>query len=241
MFKKNKPLINKIPCHVAIIMDGNGRWAKKRSLPRLAGHKKGSDAIKTTIECCIERSIKYLTIYAFSSENWNRSDDEVKGLMQLLRTFLDKELNNLNKQDISLRVIGDKSKLDDDINKKILDAERLTQSNKTLVLNIALSYGSRQEIVNSCKLLLEHVTTNNKDIEVVDEEFFEQFLYTKNTPDPDLLIRTGGEKRLSNFLLWQSAYTELFFIDTLWPDFSSKEMELALKEFSMRERRYGTT
>lgn len=241
MFKKNKSNIDlKVkPNHIAIIMDGNGRWAKKRKLPRIAGHKKGADAIQNTIEFCINNKIGFLTLYAFSSENWNRSDEEVQGLMELLRNFLDSELVKLNKNDICLKVIGDKSKLADDIVQKISEAENLTVTNNSLKLNIALSYGSRQEIVNSCKSLIEYYQISDKAFEDLDEDFFAQFLYTNNLPDPDLLIRTGGEKRLSNFLLWQSAYAELFFTDVLWPNFSDKDLEEALIEFSKRERRYG--
>lgn len=240
MFKKDKPnQIDNFPNHIAIIMDGNGRWAKKRNLPRNAGHKKGASAIKKTLDFCITNKIHHLTLYAFSSENWNRPDQEVKGLMTLLRNFLDKELQNFHKKGICLKVIGDCSKLDHDIKQKIKNAEDLTQVNNNLKLNIALSYGSRQEIVNGCKLMIEHFVANNKNADCLDEDLFTKFLYTKNSPDPDLLIRTGGEKRLSNFLLWQLAYTELFFIDTLWPDFSSEEMEMAIKEFSRRERRFG--
>ncbi|MCE3233423.1 MAG: pyrophosphate synthase [Rickettsiaceae bacterium] len=230
-----------IPQHIAIIMDGNGRWAKQRNLPRIAGHKKGADAVREAIEACKEMGVAYLTLYAFSSENWNRPAKEVDALMELLRYYLGKELKVLHKNDICLRVIGDRSQLTDDIKQEIDKAETLTRDNKSLVLTIALSYGSRQEIVYAVKNIAAEVLAGNMGIDNIDEATVSQFLYTNDIPDPDLLIRTSGEKRLSNFLLWQIAYTELFFIDILWPDFKKQHITEAVSEFTKRERRYGTS
>lgn len=213
--------------HVAIIMDGNGRWASARHLPRTAGHKKGADAARKVIEAAADSNVQFLTLYAFSSENWKRPEQEVKELMNLLRFYLGSELSSLHKNNIRIKVIGDVSKLDLDIQQKILEAEKLTQANSALQLNIALSYGSRQEIIKAA-LAMEG-----------NEGDFEAHLYTYQIPDPDLLIRTGGEQRLSNFLLWQLAYTELYFTDTLWPDFDEKQFEEAIAEFHRRERRFG--
>jgi undecaprenyl diphosphate synthase len=230
-----------MPTHIAIIMDGNGRWAKQRNLPRIAGHKKGTDAVREAIEACKEMGIPYLTLYAFSSENWNRPAKEVDSLMDLLRFYLGKELKKLHKNDIRLKIIGDRSLLTDDINEEIRKGEELTKNNKSLLLTIALSYGSRQEIAGAAKKIAAEVLAGNMDLDSIDEKSFTKYLYTENVPDPDLLIRTSGEKRLSNFLLWQMAYTELFFIDILWPDFKKHHIKEVVAEFTKRERRYGTS
>lgn len=227
------------PKHLAIIMDGNGRWARQRNLPRIAGHKKGADAVKEAIETCRELNIPYLTLYAFSSENWNRPADEVEGLMELLRFYLGRELKQLHENNIRLRVIGDRSPLSPEIRRQIEDAELLTRENHALHLTIALSYGSRQEILRATKAFAEDVVKEKQDLSKLDENIFSRYLYTTNLPDPDLLIRTSGEQRLSNFLLWQLAYTELVFIDILWPDFKKSHILEALSEFAKRERRYG--
>lgn len=229
-----------LPIHIAIIMDGNGRWAKSRGLPRTAGHKKGADATQNTIESCAKLGIKYLTLYAFSSENWNRSQEEVQDLMNLLRYHLEQNLDTLNKNNIKLHIIGNKQTLDQDIQKKINKAETKTQHNTGLQLNIALSYGSRQEILDTVQHIANQSAAQKLNPEHITESYFSTLLYTHNTPDPDLLIRTGGEKRLSNFLLWQCAYTELVFTDILWPDFSHEHLLEAIEEFSSRERRFGT-
>ena len=229
------------PAHIAIIMDGNGRWAKQRNLPRISGHKKGAEAVKEAIESCMENSVPYLTLYAFSSENWSRPADEVDGLMELLSYYIGKELKQLNENDIRLNVIGDRSLLPEKINKKIEQAENLTKDNKALCLTIALSYGGRQEIVCAAKKIADSVIDGNLEINNIDEKIFEGFLYTSDIPSPDLLIRTSGEKRLSNFLLWQLAYTELFFIDVLWPDFKKQHVVDAINEFTRRGRRYGNS
>ncbi|MDA0781930.1 MAG: isoprenyl transferase [Rickettsiales bacterium] len=229
------------PVHIAIIMDGNGRWAKQRNMPRISGHKKGAESVREAIEACIEKSVSHLTLYAFSSENWSRPVDEVEGLMELLNYYLGKELKQLNEKNIKLNIIGDRTLLSDKINAKIQQAEELTKDNKSLCLTIALSYGGRQEIVSAAKKIVSNVIEGGLDKDKVDEKVFESFLYTSGIPDPDLLIRTSGEKRLSNFLLWQLAYTELFFIDVLWPDLKKQHILDVINDFTKRERRYGNS
>lgn len=228
------------PRHIAIIMDGNGRWARGKNLPRIAGHKKGAQAIREAMEACRTHGVHYLTLYAFSSENWKRPAKEIGSLMELLRLYLGRELDRLHTEGVALRVIGDRSRLEADIQDKINYAEALTATNNSLVLTIALSYGSRQELVHAAKALCQKVADGQVSLESIDEESFAQCLYTAGVPEPDLLIRTGGEQRLSNFLLWQAAYTELFFTEVLWPDFTAGHMTQAISEFSKRERRYGT-
>lgn len=235
------PPTQSIPRHIAIIMDGNGRWAKGRNLPRIAGHKMGMESVREAIEACKELGVEYLTLYAFSSENWSRPVKEVDALMDLLRLYLGKELKQLHKNDICLKIIGDRAQLLPDINQEIAKAEELTKNNKSLRLTIALSYGSQQEIVVAARKVAEQVLAGKMDVAAINEQSFGQFLYTADIPSPDLLIRTSGEKRLSNFLLWQMAYTELFFIDILWPDFKKEHIKEAVVEFTKRERRYGTS
>lgn len=230
-----------IPAHIAIIMDGNGRWATARNLPRVAGHKKGADSVREAIESCVESGVPYLTLYAFSSENWSRPASEVDSLMELLSFYLNKEIKTLHSNGIRLNFVGDRDKLSPDIAKKLKEAEELTRNNTNLVLTIAISYGSRQEIVMAAKFLAQQVSDGKIAPDEINEQSFAKFLYTIDIPDPDLLIRTGGEQRLSNFLLWQSAYTELFFTDVLWPDFRKENLAQAIFEFSKRERRYGTS
>jgi undecaprenyl diphosphate synthase len=229
--------------HIAIIMDGNGRWALARKMSRPRGHKKGAEAVKQAIEGCIELGIPYLTLYAFSSENWKRPKNEVQDLMQLLRFYLDHELDSFHKNGVCLKVIGDRQRLDKDILKRIDNAESLTANNTRLHLNIALSYGSRQEIIRAAAKLAEAVKHGFIEPDEVDDKKFSEYLYTGeiHIPDPDLLIRTGGEQRLSNFLLWQSAYTELYFTDLLWPDFTIDTLKEAAEEYHRRQRRFGAT
>ena len=222
-------------------MDGNGRWAKARHLPRVAGHKKGAESAKAAIESCIKHKIQYLTLYAFSSENWGRPEDEVKDLMNLLRFYLDSELKNLHKNNVRLRFVGDTAKLEKDIQDKITAAEKLTENNTALTACIALSYGSRQEITNAIKAVAKAINDGTLKINELDEDTLSNYLYTKNIPDPDLLIRTGGDQRLSNFLLWQSAYTELYFTECFWPEFTEAEFTKAVEAFHSRERRFGQT
>jgi undecaprenyl diphosphate synthase len=227
------------PKHVAIIMDGNGRWAKARGLPRTAGHRKGVEAVRRTVEAARELGIPYLTMFGFSSENWRRPEGEVFDLMQLLRFYLRSEIAELHKNGVRLRVIGDRSKLSGDIVTMIEKAEELTRGNTDLNLIIALSYGSRQEIADATRQMVRDALEGLLRPEDITEESFSARLLTRDIPDPDLLVRTSGEQRISNFLLWQSAYTELVFVDTLWPDFTKRDLEDAIREFNQRDRRYG--
>lgn len=229
----------KTPTHVAIIMDGNGRWASARGLPRVAGHRAGIEAVKRALQAAADAGIAYLTLYAFSSENWKRPEDEVKDLMGLLRLYLQAEMASLHKQGARLRVIGERARFDTDILALIEQAENLTASNTRMNLTIALSYGGRQEIMRAAQNLAKQVAGGACRAEDITEEKFSSALFTNGIPDPDLIIRTSGEKRISNFLLWQSAYAEFVFLDTLWPDFSAVDLAQALDEFNRRERRYG--
>ena len=229
------------PVHVAIIMDGNGRWAKSRKLAKAAGHKRGADSIKTAIKSAIEANVRYLTLYGFSTENWNRPISEVSDLMGLLRFYLKSEVPNLHKEGVCFCVIGDRKRLDKDIVKLIEKAEKKTFSNTRLHLVIALSYGGRAEITEAARKLALKVKADKLDPYDIDEDLFKRSLYTRDIPDPDLLIRTSGELRISNFLLWQLAYTEFCFLDTLWPDFNEQDFDNAIAAFHRRERRYGTS
>ncbi|WP_353859113.1 isoprenyl transferase [Azospirillum formosense] len=229
------------PAHVAVIMDGNGRWAKSRGLPRTAGHKKGVDAVRRTVEAAGELGIGYLTIFSFSSENWRRPEEEVSDLMQLLRFYLRSEIADLHRNGVRLRVIGDRARLSKDIVSLIDNAENLTRDNRKLTLVVALSYGSRQEITLAARRLAEEVKAGTLDPADITEDRLSERLFTADIPDPDLIVRTSGEKRISNFLLWQAAYAELVFVDTLWPDFSKRDLEAAIEEFHRRERRFGAT
>ena len=232
---------NTAPGHVAIIMDGNGRWAKARGLPRTAGHKKGVDAVRRTVEAARELGIGTLTIFSFSSENWRRPEEEISDLMGLLRFYLRSEVAELHRAGIRLRVIGDRNRLSEDINRLIDNAEALTRDNRVMTLVVALSYGSRLEIVHAARRLAEEVAAGRLSPDAIDEDALSARLYTADIPDPDLIIRTSGEKRISNFLLWQAAYAELVFVDTLWPDFTKRDLEAAIEEFHRRERRFGAT
>lgn len=229
----------RVPRHVAIIMDGNGRWAEKHRLPRKLGHQRGADTLKTLLEGCTQLGIQYITVYAFSSENWNRSQPEVSDLMDLMRFYLRKEVNSLHKNNIRVQFIGDRARLSEDIQEEVVKSEQLTARNTALHLTVALSYGSRQELMQAIKTIAVEVAEGKIRPEEVDEYTVLAHLNTSNLPDPDLLIRTGGDQRLSNFLLWQSAYTELYFTDTLWPDFSFNDLKQAISDFAQRERRFG--
>lgn len=229
--------IDRLPTHVAIIMDGNGRWAKMRNLPRIEGHISGIEAAKEIVETTKELKIPYLTLYAFSKENWRRPQSEVMNLLELLDTYLENELPRLVESDIRFNVIGEIEDFPEKIQKKIRQAMDQTKSNKSLTLTVALSYSGRAEIIHAVKKIIRDV--KNGKIENIEEESFRRYLYTKDIPDPDLLIRTSGEKRLSNFLLYQIAYTEIYITDTLWPDFRKKEYLEALADYSKRERRFG--
>ena len=225
--------------HIAIIMDGNGRWAKKRGMPRTFGHKKGAENVVNITRAMKESGVEYLTLYAFSTENWQRSEDEVKALMDLLREYLDKEFKEIMENNVKLVFIGERHMLSPDIQEKILELENKSSNNTALTLCIALSYGSRQEIVNAVKNICHDVKNNTMNLEDISIDIISKNLYTKNIPDPDILIRTSGEQRISNYLLWQIAYTELFFTDTLWPDFGKNELLTIIDKFNNRERRYG--
>jgi len=226
---------NQIPNHIAIIMDGNGRWAHKKALPRIAGHKQGVKSVRNITEICGELDVKYLTLYTFSEENWNRPQIEVSALMKLLVSSLKKEVRNLNDNNVCLTVIGDLNKMDDFVQDELNEAIDLTKHNSGLNLNLALSYGGRQEIITAFKRLYSEIN----DPDEITEKRFESQLYTSNIPDPDLLIRTGGEMRVSNFLLWQIAYTELHISNTFWPEFGRDDLFIAINDYQKRERRFG--
>ena len=233
-------VICNLPQHIAIIMDGNGRWATARNLPRTAGHKKGADALRRALDACRDAGVKYLTIYAFSSENWKRPEGEISDLMQLLQHYLRSELETLHASGVRMRFIGDLSKMDTGIHEQINDAIERTSRNTQFHLTVALSYGARQEIVRAAQKIAAQVAAGTLAPSAITESLFEQALDTHGLPEPDLLIRTGGEQRLSNFLLWQSAYTEFYFTETLWPDFDKEKLTDAINDFATRERRYGT-
>ena len=229
----------KIPVHVAIIMDGNGRWAKRRGLPRTAGHAQGARVVEQILEDADHMGIRYLTVYAFSTENWSRPDSEVKALMNLLRTYMKTSLAKCAKNNVRIRVIGDKSRLDKDLQASIANLEKETASNTGIGFQIAINYGSRDEMVRAVQAAAQKVKDGEISPEDITENFISDSLDTCGIPDPDLLIRTGGEQRISNFLLWQTAYSELYFCDAAWPDFNKKELEKAVDAFNNRERRYG--
>lgn len=228
-----------IPRHVAIILDGNGRWAKAKGMPRNYGHAQGSKNVEKICEEAWRMGIKYLTVYAFSTENWNRPKEEVDALMKLLRNYMKTCLKTAAKNDMKVRVIGDITKLDEDIQKRILELEEATKDNGGLNFQIAINYGSRDEIARAVRALAKDVKEGNLSPEEVDEACVERYLDTHDIPDPDLLIRTSGEQRLSNYLLWQLAYTEFYFTDVPWPDFSKQELEKAIEQYNHRDRRYG--
>lgn len=227
------------PTHVAVIMDGNGRWAKARTLPRLAGHREGARAVRRTIEAAMRNGVSWLTLYAFSSENWRRPQDEVSDLTGLLRNYLRSEIRELRDLGVRIRVIGDRDRFDADIRKGLEDAERATEQNTRLNLTVALSYGARAEIVRAAQRLAEAARAGRLDPSAIDEAAVTAELFTAGMPDPDLVIRTSGEQRLSNFLLWQTAYAELVFLDVLWPDFTAEHFATALAAYGRRERRFG--
>ncbi len=228
-----------VPRHVAIIMDGNGRWARARGLPRIAGHKQGAEAVRSTVRACSDLGITYLTIYAFSSENWKRPATEVDDLMGLLRLYIRRELVSLRREGVRIRFIGDRSRLDIEINRLISESEQDTKDNRGLIFTVALNYGGRQAILEAARVFAQNVLDGKLNPEDMNEQLFESYLQSTDMPDPDLLIRTSGEQRLSNFLLWQSAYTEFLFTSTLWPDFKREHLEQAVYEYQRRERRYG--
>jgi undecaprenyl diphosphate synthase len=232
------PETGEVPKHIAIIMDGNGRWAKKRFMPRVAGHKRGVETVRNTVKACSELGVEYLTLFAFSSENWRRPAEEVSFLMQLFMLALEQEIAKLHKNNICLKIIGDRSRFDGKLVEMITRAESLTKSNTGLTLTIAANYGGRWDLVQATHRMLEDHPECGQSFK---EEDLEPYLSTSYAPEPDLFIRTGGEQRISNFMLWQLAYAELYFTDTLWPDFNTLALKRAIKSFQQRERRFGRT
>jgi undecaprenyl diphosphate synthase len=241
MTLRNSLDTERLPMHVAIIMDGNGRWAKQRGEQRVFGHRRGAQSVKEVIETAAELGIKYLTLYAFSTENWNRPDSEVSALMGLMVKSLNDETDALVRNNICMKVIGDINRLATDVREKLEDTVRLTSVSTGMVLVVALSYSSRWEIVEATRAICRDVASGALEIGKVDENLFQTFLGTRGIPDPELMIRTSGELRISNFLLWQLAYAELYFTETLWPDFGKEDFYLAIDDFQKRERRFGMT
>ena len=235
------PPPRQLPRHIAIIMDGNGRWAQARGLPRVAGHRRGAEAVRRTLIAASELGIPYLTLFGFSSENWKRPLGEVDDLMGLLRHYLRGEIAELHRNGVRLRVIGEINRLSSDLVTLITNAEALTRGNQGINLTIALSYGGRAEIVAATRAIATEVAAGNLAVAAIDEDLIAGHLFTADLPDPDLLIRTSGEQRISNFLLWQCAYAELVFTKTLWPDFGRSDLEDAIAEYCGRERRYGAS
>ena len=229
------PPVDKIPPHVAIIMDGNGRWALKRGLPRLAGHKAGTENLRRIIKACVEFGVRYLTIYAFSTENWGRPREEVQGLMRILEDVIDRELAELSEQGVQIRHLGRLDQLGPALQRKVIQAVAQTRHNDRLILNVAFNYGGRDEIVQAIQQMLRDSVAP----ETVTPELVNRYLYTAGVPDPDLIIRTSGELRISNFLIWHAAYSEWYVTPTYWPDLSKEEFRRALDEFANRDRRYG--
>lgn len=230
-----------IPTHIAIIMDGNGRWAKRRGLPRVAGHREGVKSVRDVVEACAQLGVKYLTLFAFSTENWRRPKEEIDTLMKLLIRTLRSETEKLHKNDIKLMAIGDIDSLPKEVRQELKEAMEKTKNNKRMVLNLALSYSGRWEIIEAVKEIARDVKKGKVKIEEIDDKLFSNYLKTAGIPDPDLLIRTSGEFRISNFLLWQIAYTELYITDCLWPDFRRKHLYEAIRDYQRRERRFGMT
>lgn len=232
-------LLEKLPSHVAFVMDGNGRWAQKRSLPRIAGHRAGINTLKEIVSCASEIGIKIMTCFAFSTENWKRPRPEVNFLMKLPQEYLQKELRNLMEKNIIIRALGDLQSLPSKTLKSVENSVNATKDNTGMILNFAINYGARSEIINAVKKISSQVKDGSVHEEEITEDLFNSYLYTSDLPDPDLLIRPSGELRLSNFLLWQSAYTELWFSDVLWPDFTREHFLQAMLDYQKRERRYG--
>ena len=235
MSKKSETTPDQVPTHIAIIMDGNGRWAISRGLPRLAGHRAGTENLRRVIEACVEFGVKYLTLYAFSTENWGRPMEEVRGLMRILEDVIDRELMELHKQGTRLRHIGRLDRLKPSLREKVLDAIEYTKDNQRLTLCVAFNYGGRDEIVCA----IQHMIEEGVSPDQVSAELVSKYLFTAGVPDPDLIIRTSGELRGSNFLIWQGAYSEWYFTPTFWPDFDKDELALAIEEYKHRQRRYG--
>jgi len=237
----NAASLQHMPRHVAIVMDGNGRWANKRHLPRAAGHKAGVGATRKIVESCAKKNIEALTIFAFSSENWNRPESEVSALMSLCISTIMAEVRKLNKKNVCVKFIVERTRFSEKLQNSINESEQLTRNNTGLHLNIAANYGGRWDVINACRQIVEEVKNNKTTIDDIDEDRFNSFMSLSELPAPDLLIRTGGEQRISNFLIWQLAYSELYFVDTLWPDFSDEDLDAALDWYAGRQRRFGKT
>ena len=232
---------DKMPRHIAIIMDGNGRWARNRLMPRFAGHRAGVEAVRGVVENCAKRGVKALTLFAFSSENWRRPAKEVGLLMELLHNALGREVKRLHDNNVRLRFIGDRTAFSEKLQSRLVEGEETTRDNTGLTLVVAVNYGGMWDITHAARLIARRVKEGLIDVDDIDQDLFANFLSSHDLPDPDLFIRTGGEKRVSNFLLWQLAYTELYFTDTLWPDFNEQTLEQALDSFARRQRRFGRT
>ncbi len=232
---KQYPPLRRVPRHVAIIMDGNGRWAKARGLPRLAGHRAGTENLRPVLRAAVEFGVQVLTIYAFSTENWGRPKAEVRGLLSIFEQMIDRELQELHQEGVQLRHIGRLERVSSRLRQKILDAIELTKNNQRLVFNVAFDYGGRTELVDG----IRHIIADGIPAEQIDESLVSRYLYTADCPDPDLIVRTSGEVRTSNFLVWQAAYAELYVTPTLWPDFDKDELYKALEDYDRRERRFG--
>ena len=239
--EESKSELVPVPQHIAIIMDGNGRWARRRHLPRAAGHKAGVEAVRATVRGCAERGVKVLTLFAFSSENWKRPKQEVGFLMDLFMTMLEREVRKLHENNIKVQVIGELSAFSESLREKIAQAHELTKDNTGLVLNIAANYGGRWDIVNATKQLVADVQNQKLAISDINESMLSSYMQLDGLPEPDLFIRTGGEQRISNFLLWNLAYTELYFAEMSWPDFDDAALQQAIDSFQSRERRFGKT
>ncbi len=240
--RKKKPEVlsdSALPVHIGIIMDGNGRWAKKRGLPRKAGHSAGAKTFRKITRYCSDIGIKYLTVYAFSTENWKRPEDEVRSLMKLFKSYLEEALADFKDDSIVVKFIGDKAPFDEDLRNLMIENEESSKDRDGMVLNIAMNYGSRDEIVRAVKNICNDVQSGAVLTENIDEQLISDYLYTSGQPDPDLIIRPSGEYRISNFLLWQSAYTEFVIMNKLWPDFETSDLDEAIKIYSQRNRRYG--
>ena len=238
-FKKNKEIDISVPEHIGIIMDGNGRWAKKRAMPRSFGHIEGAKTFRKIVKSCEQLGVKYLTVYAFSTENWSRPKSEVEAIMKLFEDYLEDALENFKNENIKVQFIGDRTLLSQRLKTKMNEAEDETKNKYGMTLNIAINYGGRQEIVHAFKCIYEEMKNNNLKIDDLNEDVISNYLYTKNQPDVDLIIRPSGELRISNFLLWQSAYGELWFDDILWPDFKEQDLLRAITDYSKRKRRFG--
>ncbi|MBQ3432531.1 MAG: isoprenyl transferase [Clostridia bacterium] len=239
IFKKEKEIDIVVPQHIAIIMDGNGRWAKKRGLPRTAGHKKGANNFRTIADYMNKIGVKYMTFYAFSTENWRRSKEEVDTIMALFKDYLEEAFDRFKETDMKLRFIGDRSVLNEDLIELMHKVEDVSKDNTGAVVNIAINYGGRQEVTEACKQIAQKVQSGELQAQEIDEQLISNYIFTAQQPDPDLIIRPSGEFRLSNFMIWQCAYSEFWFDNVLWPDFSVKDLDRAIKDYSSRQRRFG--